>query len=226
MRAPVAALLLLIVLAVPLHGQTDPSLRLEGRVAPAVAQAVRAIADSLARAGLPVQPLFRKALEGGAKGIPPDRIIGAVNSVASQLAQAAQALRSARVSADPAAIEAGGYAINAGLSAGQVGELARAYRPPQSIAASLQSAGTLTALGVPAGQAVALVHQWMSAGRSPEQVLLLPQQLQAAMARGASPAQAASGLARGAPPGPPGSPGASGGHPEPPPHAQDRSRRP
>jgi hypothetical protein len=222
-RAPAVALLLVSVLAVPLHSQTDPSLRLEGRVAPAVAEAVRAIADSVARVGLPVQPLFRKALEGGAKGVPPNRIIAAVNTVAAQLALAAQALRSAKAPADPPAIEAGGYAINAGLSAGQVGELARAYRPPQSIAAALQSAGTLTALGVPAQQAVSLVHQWMSAGRSPEQVLLLPQQLQAAMAQGASPAQAASGIARGTPPA---SPGASGSHPEPPPHAQDRSRRP
>jgi hypothetical protein len=222
-RAPPAVLLLTSVLAVPLHGQSDPSLRLEGRVAPVVAETVRAIADSVARVGLPVQPLYRKALEGGAKGVPPNRIIAAVNTVASQLALAAQALRSAKAPADPGAIEAGAYAINAGLSGGQVGELARAYRPPQSIAASLQSAGTLTALGVPAAQAVALVHQWMSAGRSPEQVMLLPQQLQAAMARGASPAQAASGIARGAPPGPP---GASGGHPEPPPHAQDRSHKP
>jgi hypothetical protein len=220
MRAPAIALFVVTGLAAPLHGQVDSPMRLEGRVPPAVAEAVRAIADSVAREGLPVRPLFRKALEGGAKGIPADRIIAAVGTVASQLAQAAKALRSEHVARDPDVIEAGGYAINAGLSAGQIAELARGHRPPQSVAASLQSAGTLAALGVPPAQAVALVHQWITSGRSPDQVLLLPQQLQAAMARGASPAQAANGIARGE------QPGASGNHPEPPSHAQDRSHRP
>jgi len=220
MRESAIALLLLSGVSTALHGQAATPARLEGRVTPAVAEAVRAIADSVARTGLPVGPLYRKALEGGAKGVPADRIIAAVGTVASQLAQAAKALRSEPVAHDTDAIEAGGYAINAGLSAGQVADLARGNRPPQAVAASLRSAGTLAALGVPPAQAVALVHQWIAAGRSPDQVLLLPQQLQAAMARGASPAQAANGIAHG------GQPGASGDHPEPPSHAQDRSHRP
>ena len=217
MRAPAIALLLVSGLVAPLHGQADTPIRLEGRVPPAVAEAVRAIADSVAREGLPVRPLFRKALEGGAKGIPADRIIAAVGTVASQMAQAAKALRSEHVAPDPEAIEAGGYAINAGLSAAQVADLGRGGRPPHSVAASLESAGTLAALGVPPGQAVALVHQWIRSGRSPDQVLLLPQQLEAAMARGASAAQAASGIARGE------QPGASGNHPEHPEHPESPS---
>lgn len=223
MRTPAVALLLIGWAVAPLQGQADAPLRLEGRVPPEVAEAVRAIADSAGRNGLPVEPLLRKALEGGAKGVPPNRIIAAVSTVASQLADAARALRSAKAATDPEAIEAGGYAINAGVNSAQIGELARALRPPHTIAGSLRSAGTLAALGVPAAQAVALVDQWIRTGRSPEQVIILPQQLQAAMAGGASPAQAATGIARGAPSGPP---GASGSHPEPPPHAQDRSRKP
>jgi hypothetical protein len=202
--------------ALSLAAQGTPSPRLEGRVPPDVARAVTAIVDSASHAGLPVELLLRKALEGGAKGIPNDRIIGAVRVVSGQLAAAAKALDGPAPKVEPEAIEAGAFAINAGLSPDQVHSVAQAARASHSQAGALRTAGTLVAIGVPPGRAVALVEGRIRAGGSAADVLQLPQQV----GRGATPAQAAEGLGKGAGQGPP------AGHPDLPPKAQGKPRRP
>lgn len=222
MRYSTAILVMVTSLGSPLAAQDGTHSRLEGRVSPDVARTVSAIADSVARHGLPVEPLYRKAIEGGAKGVPAVRIVAAVRIEATHLAEAAGALRSAGVDLEAETVEAGGYAINAGLTPKDVTDMARSTRVPETLAASLRSSGTLVALGVPAGQAVALVQQWVQAGRSPTEVLLLPHQLQAAMARGAPPAQAAAEVGRGSPPATTPSPGRA----PPTPPGQDRRHRP
>lgn len=197
---------------------------LEGRVAQPVATRVQALADSLARAGIPGQSLLRKALEGSAKGVPDERIVVAVRAVAGQLEQSAAALATARIGTDSQAIEAGAYAINAGLKGEQVAAIARSSRPPYQPAASLQSAGTLVAMGVPGSQAVSLIQDWITAGRSPSEVASLPSKVQAAMSPGLSASQAAQkmskgGGGRGAAPNPPAPNPHAGGNPgNPPPH--------
>lgn len=222
MRSAATMLFLAMGVLSRLVAQEVAPSRLAGRVAPEVAHAVTAIADSAAQRGLPVEPLIRKALEGGAKGVPADRIIAAVRLEAAHLAEAADAVRSAGGPPEAEAVEAGGYAINAGLSPKDVAALARTSRVPDALAASLRTSGTLVALGVPAAQAVSLVQQWLQAGRSPGEVLLLPQQLQAAMARGAAPAQAAAEVGRGSPPTTTPSPGRA----PPSPPGKDRPHRP
>ncbi len=183
----------------------DVAARLEGRVAPEVRQAVQGIAADVAARGLPVEPLVQKAIEGGAKGVPADRVIAAVRAVAARLAEAADALRGAAIAAPGAdVVEGGADALNAGLSADQVRELALASRPPYDPALTLRVAATLAALGVPPKQTVALVLGMISAGRAPGDLLGLPGQVQAGIARGATPAQAAASLARAAGNSPPG----------------------
>jgi hypothetical protein len=206
--------------ALSLAAQGTPSPRLEGRVPPDVARAVTAIVDSASHAGLPVELLLRKALEGGAKGVPNDRIIGAVRVVSGQLAAAAKALDGPAPKVEPEAIEAGAFAINAGLSPDQVHSVAQAARASHSQAGALRTAGTLVAIGVPPGRAVALVEGRIRAGGSAADVLQLPEQVQSAVGRGATPAQAAEGLGKGAGQGPP------AGHPDLPPKAQGKPRRP
>lgn len=62
--------------------------RLEGRVpAPAVGP-VDSIARAAAESGLPVEPIVKKALEGGAKHAPPALIVAAAAQVADQLREA------------------------------------------------------------------------------------------------------------------------------------------
>ena len=186
-------------------GAQDVQVRLDRRVSPEVQRAVRRIAADAAAQGLPVDPLVQKAIEGGAKGVPGDRVIAAVRALAGRLAEAKEAVSEAGVAAPSGdVVEGGADALNAGLSRSQVGALVRMSKPPQDPALTLRVAATLAALGVPATQALELVQGMISAGRSPSDLLGLPGQVQAGVARGATPAQAAAGLARAAGGPPPG----------------------
>ncbi len=201
-------LALTVVLATTLAGGVsaqDVQARLDGRVSPEVQRAVQGIAADAAARGLPVDPLVQKAVEGGAKRVPSDRVIAAVRALAGRLGEAMDAVRDAGVAAPSGdVVEGGADALNAGLSGRQVSDLVRASRPPYDPALTLRVAATLAALGVPAKQALQLVQAMISAGRSPSDLLGLPGQVQAGVARGATPEQAVAGLARAAGGPPPG----------------------
>jgi len=183
----------------------DVRAQLDGRVSPEVQRAVRGIAADAAARGLPVDPLVQKAIEGAAKGVPADRVIAAVRTLAGRLGEAREAVRAGGVAAPSGdVVEGGADALNAGISPRQVSDLVRVSQPPQDPALTLRVAATLAALGVPPKQALELVLGMISAGRSPSDLLGLPGQVQAGVARGATPAQAAAGLARAAGGTPPG----------------------
>jgi len=204
----IIGLVLTLVLGSTLTGALaaqDVRARLDGRVSPEVQQAVQRIVADAAAQGLPVDPLVQKAIEGAAKGVPGDRVIAAVRALAGRLGQSVTAVREAGVAAPEVdVVEGGADALNAGFSGRQVSDLVRVSQPPHNPALTLQVAATLAALGVPPKQALGLVEGSISAGRSPSDLLGLPGQIQAGVAQGASPAQAAAGLARaagGLPPG-------------------------
>jgi hypothetical protein len=183
----------------------DVRTRLDERVSPEVQRAVQGIVADAAARGLPVDPLVQKAIEGGAKRVAGERVIAAVRALAVRLGEAREAVRDGGVAAPSGdLVEGGADALNAGLTGRQVGDLVRASGPPYDPALTLRVAATLAALGVPTTQAFQLVQEMISAGRSPSDLLGLPGQIQAGVARGATPAQAAAGLARaagGLPPG-------------------------
>lgn len=198
------ALPALVALAVgPLAAQTSVRARLEGRVPPVVVAVVDSIVAAAAARDLPTEPVIQKALEGGAKGIAAERIIVAVQLVGTRLAAAGVAIDRAGVRRTTAAVEAGAFALTAGLSGEDVSALVRgALDDPTQ---ELRVAATLAALGVPAAETVALVTSTVAAGGD---VATLPQAVQAAMARGATPSQAArlaqgGGAGPGQPHGPP-----------------------
>jgi hypothetical protein len=189
----------LAVFPLALAAQGDVAARLAGRVPPDVARAVQEIAATAGARGLPVEPLIEKAIEGGAKGVPADRLIAAVRTLAGRLGEAASALHEGGVGTpDADVVEGAAYALNAGLSAGQVRDLVRVSRSPYEPGLTLRVAATLAALGVPPKKTVELVETMIAAGRSPADLLDLPGQVQAGVAHGATPAQAAEGLGRAA----------------------------
>ncbi len=172
MRPLLVALLLVAGSAPRLTAQGDVAARLDRRVPPPVARAVTEIAAGAAARGLPVEPLVQKAIEGGAKRVAADRVIAAVRALATQLEGAAAALRASGIEHPGAGvIEGGAEALSAGLDAEQIGE------PKQT---------------------VDLMEAMMQAGRTPNDLLSLPTQVQEGVARGKTPAQAARGLGRGA----------------------------
>ena len=175
----------------------DVAARLDARVSPEVRQAVVKITTEAAARGLPVEPLVQKAIEGGAKGVPADRVIAAVRTLAGHLGEAMGALREAGIATpDGDIVEGGADALNAGFSSRDVRDLVRVSRAPYDPALTLRVAATLAALDVPTNQAIQLVEGIISAGRSTDDLLALPGEVQAGIGRGATPAQAAAGLAR------------------------------
>ena len=199
------------VLLAPLGvtAQQTVAARLAGRVNAIVIAAVSALADSAAARGLPVDPLVEKAIEGGAKAAPSERIVAAVQAVFARLGRAQQALRTVTTQpATPDAIAAGAFALSAGLQDSDVRDVARACGAQCSAAAALRTAGTLAALGVPSAETVELVRETLRAGGRDRDVVALPVRVEAQVARGATPAQAAAGLARAAAAGAPRGPSA------------------
>ncbi|MEW5929592.1 MAG: hypothetical protein AB1941_19225 [Gemmatimonadota bacterium] len=110
----IAACLLLAPLSLGAQGQTDPAQRIE---------AARRRAEAT---GIPVSLLDLKVAEGRAKGVPADRIAGAVEVRLSLLARAREAMAGAgRVALSAADLSAGADALGAGVSAEALGSLTR-----------------------------------------------------------------------------------------------------
>lgn len=196
MKAVRLALAVILVAGIPRAAAAqDAAARLDARVSADVARAVQEIAHDAAERGLPVELLIQKAIEGGAKRVPAERVIGAVRQLAARLDEARSAERAAGLTApQPDAIESGAYALNAGMTAQQVSELVRVSQPPYDPAVTLRVAATLTALGVPPAQGLATIEHLIAAGRPPSELLDLPSEVQRGTARGATPAEAAQQL--------------------------------
>jgi len=192
--------------------------RLTGRVPPQIASLVEELGTAASARGLPIDPLIEKAIEGSAKGVAPERVASALRLVAMQLDTAAAALRDGGLVSDTLAIAAGEFAITAGLSGSDITALARTGANAAALTVGLRVAGTLAALGVPPAEDIGLVSVGLRSGEPVSALLSLPANVQSAMAKGATAAQAAAGLARAAAAqaahGPP--PGHGGGHPHPP----------
>ena len=185
----------------------DVGARLDGRVQPEVRRAVQEIAADAAAHGLPTEPLVQKAIEGGAKRVPAQRLIAAVRALAGRLAGAWDAIRAGGLESPTAdVVEGGADGLSAGLTAGYVSELVRASRAPYDPALVLRVAATLAALGVPPKQTVQLVEGLIKDGGSPSDLLGLPGEVQAGVANGATPAQAAEHVGQGRGNAPPGRP--------------------
>jgi hypothetical protein len=217
---------MLLAFALPLAllmQQTPIADRLRGRVSPEIAALATELGAAAAARGLPVDPLIQKAIEGSAKGVPADRVAAAMRLVVSQLDASHRALQGA-LAADTVAVAAGAFALNAGLKDGDVATLSRsaAAAPASDVIVGLRVAGTLVALGVPPAETVNLVQATLQAGRPAGELLGLPGQVQAQVAKGTPPAQAAAGLARAAAAqsrrGPPPGRGQPPARPGPPPH--------
>jgi hypothetical protein len=127
----------------------DP--RLE-RLDPDTRASVLALVDSARSAGLPVEPLVQRSLEGVMKGAAGARIVIAVRRLAGDLQSARVALG---VAASPPELEAGAAALRAGAPPSVLAHLRVARRPPLTMALAVLA--DLVASGVPVDRAAAAV---------------------------------------------------------------------
>jgi hypothetical protein len=164
-------LLLFTAVALPAAAQTSRS-RLAGRVPAAAVPAVDSIIARAAADSLPVKPLEEKALEGGAKHVPPERIVAAVAAEATLLRGARDLLRQAGVTsrASSAEIPMVAAALARGLPAAVVERVVAGVRP-KSPAHALHAVADLTAHGFVADSAATVVLAASAQGLSGTRLL-------------------------------------------------------
>ena len=178
-----AAALLLGLAASPAAAQ-DP--RLETRIDGRTRAQLAPILDSARRAGLPVEPLVDKALEGASKGASRPRIVGAVRTLAATLGRARVAVGGTATEAE---IVAAADALEAGIPPRQLGVL-RALRPTRPLAVPLAVLADLVARGVPADTAAQSVLNLARAGAADAQFVLLRVDVERDIGSGIAPATA------------------------------------
>ena len=179
MALPLAAGLLLARSA----AAQDP--RLERRLDVATREAVGAIVDAARAAGLPVESLVDRALEGAAKRADGSRIVAAVRLLATELAAARDALGPA---SSPVELEAGAGALRAGVPPADLRLLRQRRARPLTVA--LAALTDLVTSGVPPDSAAAAVLA-LAATAGDDQLLDFRRAVERDIALGAPPAAAA-----------------------------------
>ena len=154
---PRLLLALLLVAASPLVAQGVRA-RLAGQVPHTALPAIDSILRQASHDGLPTEPLMQKALEGGAKGAAPDRIVGAVGASANQLRSARALLLLAGESrpTDPAEVAAVAAALSRGVTPPQVGRLTGAL-PGEPTGPALHAVADLVGHGFAEDSSVDLI---------------------------------------------------------------------
>jgi hypothetical protein len=165
--------------------QTD---RLAGRVDARTRTAVTALADSASAAGLPVEPLINKALEGASKGADGVRIVAAVRALSQDLSRARASLGR---TAEPAELVAGAAALRAGVAPAFLERLRR-EQPSSSAVMPLAVMADLIARGVPADTAARAVIALARAGARESDLVAFRQSVERDIALGAPAGAAAS----------------------------------
>jgi hypothetical protein len=143
---------------------------------------VQAVLDSARVAGLPVEPLIDRALEGAAKRAPGDRIVLAVQRLRDELASARDAL-GARAST--AELTAGASALRAGARPEDLGRL-RELRSPQSVTVAAGVLADIVAVGAPPDSATAALLS-IAAQVDDAELLAFRRNVERDVAMGASP---------------------------------------
>lgn len=146
-----------LLVALPLSGQ-ETRARLVGRVPHAAIPALDSIVVEADNEGIPTEPLIQKALEGGAKGVPPAGIVAAVGASASQLRSALALLRveSGSQPAGPDEVTAVAAALARGVSPELVSRLTAAL-PGEPTGPALHAVADLVGHGFTQDAAVDLI---------------------------------------------------------------------
>jgi hypothetical protein len=169
-----------LVLAARTAAAQDP--RLAARLLEPDRARVQALLDSARAAGLPVEPLVDRALEGATKRAPGDRIVIAVRRLRDELATARDALGSR---ASTAELTAGASALRAGAGADDLRRL-RELRAAQPVTVAAGVLADLVAVGAPSDSAVAAVLAIVSQVDDAE-LLAFRRNVERDVAMGASP---------------------------------------
>lgn len=184
-RSGLCAVLLLSLSGtfLPLAGQEGrgAARRLGEALPPDAANRVIGAADAAAREGVPPGLVYRKALEGAAKGIPPERIAGAVEQYAARLREARGLVGPDR---SPGTIGAAAEALRRGVPTEVVRSFADGHPRERDLAIPMIVLGELTEAGVPVDNALEVVNSVLSRGARGDQMLTLSAAVRRRMRQG------------------------------------------
>lgn len=144
--------------------------RLRGALSEQDVDRVRELARDLERDGIPPGLIRRKALEGVAKGVPPDRILAALDEYAGRLREARTLIGAERTGASFAAAA---EATRRGVPAEAIRDLALRQDRRRELAVPLIVLGDLVEAGVPAGNALQAVDDALARGAGPDGMMAL-----------------------------------------------------
>ncbi|MEM7415173.1 MAG: hypothetical protein AAF389_06740 [Gemmatimonadota bacterium] len=151
---------------------------------PAVFEEVTALVTEMESQGVPSEPLFAKAIEGTAKGIPSDRFMPGVRAYAGRLGQSRGALGP---QASIPLVIAGADAIQRGVPTEALRSLPT-DRPRSPIALLVLS--ELVESGVPADRAIAVLRQSMDQRVQDQNMLNISARVRRLIRDGVPPAEA------------------------------------
>lgn len=160
--------------------------RLESRLDPAVASAVGELVDEARRRHLPTEPLVATALEGVARGVPAERILGAVRAQAAALEVAALAFG---LEGSAAEIVAGASALRARVPADSLTRLRAGRRG--SVLVPLVVLADMVARGVSPHEASGALIVAARAGMRDGDLVRLREQVARDIGAGVAPGEAA-----------------------------------
>lgn len=180
------ALFLLFALPNVLAAQDVRLERIRQAYSPEAAAQIESIVTEAEAAGVPVEPLLDKALEGAAKGVPAERVVAAVASYSQRLAESRALVGPGY---DAASVVAGADALRRGVTPGTVQSLAGAN--PEDLAVPLVVLGDLVDAGVPVDQAYAVVQEALTKRHGPDEMLAIPGTVRRLMRQGQSASDAA-----------------------------------
>lgn len=149
----------------------------------AVFEAVDRLAEDARREGVPVGPLYDKAVEGVAKGIPPERILPAVSARAERLRTVHRVWGPG---ADPSVLVAGVDALVKGVPSESLGQLGA----PDRSAVSVLVLGDLVESGVLPDDAVGVVREAMAREAGEQDLLAIPATVRRLLRDGRTPGRA------------------------------------
>ena len=195
-------LLALALILVPVVRAQDP--RLEGRLDPATRATVAQLLDSARADGLPTEPIVDKVLEGMTKRASPDRIVVALQTLATDLRAARRALGPGAPDGD---IIAGASALRAGASPDVIQRINGA-RGRSGLSVPLAVLSDLVARGVPVDTAAGAILHLAQGGASDADFTGLERGVARDIGAGAPPGAAAAIRARAVVPEGPGAAGA------------------
>lgn len=191
-----------LLLAVPLPAVAQEKVdKVRALLDPATADRIEQIALEAAERGIPVDPIYDKALEGAAKRIPGPRIVPAVAAYAGRLGTAHDALG---LGATPAWVIAGADALGRGVTPAALTRLnaesrntrvdgtAEERRGPAAVIVL----GDLVASGLPNERAIEVMEEALRSGQGEADIVAIPRAVNRLIRDGNSPRDAAQRLVR------------------------------